>query len=44
MLDALAAIGLVVVGLGRFPPPPNVCAAFIGLAFLGSLVGKTSSS
>lgn len=44
VLYALGSFGLVAVGLGRFPPPPNVCAAVIGLVFAGSLIGKSPSS
>jgi hypothetical protein len=44
LLNALAAFGLLGIGLGRFPPPPNVCAAIIGVAFAGSLAGKSPSS
>jgi hypothetical protein len=36
---ALCAFALVAIGVGRFPPPPNVLSAIIGLAFAGSLVG-----
>jgi hypothetical protein len=41
---ALCAFALVAIGVGRFPPPPNVLAALIGLAFAGSLAGKPPSS
>jgi hypothetical protein len=38
LLNALAAFALLGIGLLHFPPPPNVCAAIIGLAFAGSLL------
>lgn len=41
-LDALAAFALLAIGLGHFPPPPNICMAVIGLAFAGSLAGRSS--
>ena len=42
LLNAFACFALLAIGVGRFPPPPNVCAAVIGLVFAGSLAGKSS--
>lgn len=44
LLDAAASFALVAIGVGHFPPPPNVCSAVIGLAFAGSLLGPRASS